>query len=233
MVTTSAFARDGVQLLHGLVTRDQVAACRAALTRAESSAVGSRNLLQEAWCRALAAELLAQDTVSGIAGRDAVAVQCTSFEKSSDTNWLVPLHQDLSIPVAARVDAPELKGWSDKEGVTYVQAPVDVMQKVVALRLHLDDCGADDGPLRVVPGSHSLGVLAPNEMAAVRADRGELVCVARPGDVLAMRPLVLHASSKSRGTSRRRVLHFLLGPSELPLGLRWGDPVGLRSLARA
>jgi hypothetical protein len=36
-----------------------------------------------------------------------------------------------------------------------------------------------------------------------------------------MQPLLLHASSKATGTSRRRVLHFLFGPPALPCGLAW------------
>jgi hypothetical protein len=38
---------------------------------------------------------------------------------------------------------------------------------------------------------------------------------------VAMRPLVLHASSKSITNAQRRVLHYVFGPTELPWGLRW------------
>lgn len=57
---------------------------------------------------------------------------------------------------------------------------------------------------------------------ALRQDRGETACTAQPGDLLIMRPLLLHASSKaSRPQGRRRVLHFLFGPSDPGHGLRW------------
>ena len=39
--------------------------------------------------------------------------------------------------------------------------------------------------------------------------------------MMLMRLLLLHASSKATGASRRRVLHFLFGPPRLPLGLAW------------
>jgi hypothetical protein len=41
-----------------------------------------------------------------------------------------------------------------------------------------------------------------------------------------MRPLALHTSSKATGTGRRRVLHVVFGPPELPFGLQWQHAVG-------
>ena len=41
------------------------------------------------------------------------------------------------------------------------------------------------------------------------------------GAALVLRPLLLHASSKASGESRRRVLHFLFAPADPPNGLRW------------
>lgn len=89
------------------------------------------------------------------------------------------------------------------------------------MRVHLDDCGADDGVLNVVPGSHRFGRLSPQAAAELRERHGVRPCLARRGDALLLRPLLLHASSKARADSRRRVLHFVFGPGELPGGLRW------------
>jgi hypothetical protein len=75
--------------------------------------------------------------------------------------------------------------------------------------------------LSVVPGSHHAGRLTPEQGLAWRARHGSQLCTAAPGTGLLMRPLLLHASSRARGQSRRRVLHFLFGPPELPLGLDW------------
>jgi hypothetical protein len=55
----------------------------------------------------------------------------------------------------------------------------------------------------------------------LRQQHGEVHCLADRGGVVVMRPLLLHLSSKARAQSRRRVLHFLFGPSELTCGLRW------------
>ena len=96
-----------------------------------------------------------------------------------------------------------------------------LLQSLVALRAHLDDCGPESGVLRVVPRSHRHGRLSADAAKTLRQQDGEVACLARRGDVLAMRPLLLHSSSKTRSASRRRVLHFLFGPPELPCGLRW------------
>lgn len=214
------FEADGFALIESVVESKELEALAPVMLR-EGAVVGSRCLLDRPEIAALAIKLKSHHELRSLIPEEQVAVQCTYFEKSSDRNWLVALHQDLSIPVARRVDAPELRGWSDKEGTLFVQPSREVLEQLIAVRLHVDACGADDGPLRVVPGSHRQGVFTPEAGAAVRADRGESTCVASAGDALVLRPLALHASSKSVGNSRRRVLHFVFGPARLPFGLEW------------
>ena len=190
-----------------------------------SASGGTRNLLQQDWCSALARRLRQHAQLAALLMPDLVAVQCTYFEKSSARNWLVPVHQDLSIPVAKRVDQPGLDAWSEKERALFVQPPAELLQQFIAVRVHLDACTADDGPLRVIPGSHAWGKLDAQAATAARQTHPEKVCTVDRGGAMLMRPLLLHASSKSTGTSQRRVLHFLFGPSTLPLRLEWPDVV--------
>lgn len=182
---------------------------------------GSRCLLDLPWCAELARTLRGHALIASLLPPDAVAVQCTYFEKSSNRNWLVAVHQDLSIPVTGRVESPAWRGWSTKEGRLFGQPPLEVLESLVALRVHLDPCGPDDGALRFVPGSHRRGVVDAALAVHERGRLGEEMCTAAAGDLIAMKPLVLHASSKSRGYSRRRVLHFLFGPPALPDGAQW------------
>jgi hypothetical protein len=181
---------------------------------------GSRNLLDSPWCAALSVRLRSSPVLEQLVS-PLVAVQCTYFDKNPEVNWLVSVHQDLSIPVKARIDGCGLTGWNVKEGRTFVQAPVDLLENLIAVRLHLDDSGPDNGPLRVVPRSHLLGRLPSDVQAARRLEFGEVECHVPRGGALFMRPLLLHASSKTTGTRPRRVLHFLFGPKELPFGLEW------------
>lgn len=159
--------------------------------------------------------------LSVLLGGSRTAIQCTYFAKVASRNWLVALHQDLSIPVAERVADAPCKAWSEKEGGWFCQPPTEFLTQLVAVRVHLDDSTDANGPLRIVPGSHRLGRIAAPEVAQHRRNLGEVACVAPRRGAVAMRPLVLHASSKSISNAPRRVLHYVFGPAELPWGLKW------------
>lgn len=212
-----AFDRDGFVIVKRVLDACDCDAIGARLTLPQRLSAGTRALMAQPWCAELAIRLRTDPRLSELIPAEHAAVQCIYFEKSTSRNWLVPMHQDLSIPVAERIDHPELHGWSHKEGTPHVLAPICLLEQLVVVRVHLDDCLADDGPLRVVPGSHRSGA---------DASRPAVECIARRGDVLVMRPLLLHASSRASGRSARRVLHFLHGPAMLPLGLRWPSVVG-------
>ncbi len=214
-----AFDDAGFELLPALLGGDELAGIVVMLEGRVG--VGERNLLDEAWCADLAHRLRANAHVAHALPSTHVAVQCTSFEKSIDRNWLVPVHQDLAIPVAARIEHAALGGWSNKGGKWFVQPPSEVLESLVALRLHLDECGVDDGPLNVVAGSHRQGRIDDACAIALRDERGTVTCPVPRGGAMLMRPLLLHASSKATGASQRRVLHFLFGPPHLPFGLAW------------
>ena len=216
---TSAFDDDGFLVLTALLSDTELA--RIDLALAGRSQVGARDLLADPWCFELALRLQADARLGDALPRAHVPVQCTSFEKSVERNWLVPVHQDVAIPVAERVAHPTLSGWSNKGGTWFVQPQAEVLEQLVAVRLHIDDCGADDGPLHVVPASHRCGRLDDASAIALRDARGTVACPVPRGGAMVLRPLLLHASSKATGTSRRRVLHFLFGPRALPCGLAW------------
>ena len=148
-------------------------------------------------------------------GAGARAVRSILFDKTADSNWLVPWHQDLTIAVRERHDVDGWGPWSVKGGVTHVQPPVSVLESMLTLRLHLDDTPAENGALRVVPGSHRHGVIDVRRAAELRERGGEVTCAAGVGDVLLIRPLLLHASSKSTKPGRRRVLHVEYAAGEL------------------
>ena len=217
------FETSGYALTRPLITEGE---CAAIIARIEAlSGAGTRNILHAPWCSELARDLANHPEITSLMPRAAVAVQCTLFEKSPSRNWLVSLHQDVSIPVASRVDDPALHGWSRKEGVLFVQPPASVLEQLVAVRIQLDDCEAAEGALRVVAGSHVYGRMENDTAYALRDRTGETVCVVSRGAALVMRPLILHASSKLTTAGTRRVLHFLYGTRDLPLGLEWAFAV--------
>ena len=128
---------------------------------------GLRNLLDLPEIAALATSQKVRSLVDPLLGQDAFPVRGIFFDKTPDANWKVSWHQDLSIAVSQRRDAPGYGPWSEKAGVLHVQPPVDVLERMLVVRIHLDESGPDNGPLRVLPGSHRAGKL--RDVESIRA----------------------------------------------------------------
>ena len=216
---------DGYAVAPAVLCEEDVASIRQALESVEIAGAGSRNLLEFEWCRDLVEKIKDHPPIRAALPKSPVSVQCTFFDKTEEKNWLVALHQDLSIPVKERVEDPRFGVWSVKEGQHFVQAPVELLEQLLAVRIHVDDCGVESGPLKVVPGSHQLGRLDEATARRFRDTVGEIVCAVASGGALMLRPLLLHASSKAASPRHRRVLHFLFGPEMPGYGLRWQHAV--------
>ena len=147
-------------------------------------------------------------------------VRAIFFDKTPAANWLVPWHQDLAIAVAKRIETPGFTGWSVKDGAPHVLPPREILDSMITVRLHLDDCTFDNGALKVIPGSHADGVLADAEYAQWK-QRDSVICEVPKGGVLLMHPLLLHASAPATNPNHRRVLHLEYATTELPNGLQW------------
>jgi ectoine hydroxylase-related dioxygenase (phytanoyl-CoA dioxygenase family) len=111
-----------------------------------------------------------------------------------------------------------------KAGIIHVQPPAEVMGGILAIRLHLDESGLDNGPLRVVPGSHRQGRLSAGQIASCPKENS-VTCTIPKGGALVMRPLILHASSACAIPKSRRVIHLEFASAELPQGLIWHNTV--------
>ena len=184
---------------------------------------GARNLLHMPDVQAIAADPEIVRHLQLLLGPAFQPVRGLFFDKTAGANWPVLWHQDLSLAVRERHDLPGWSNWTIKRGVAHVQPPPDVLNRMVAVRLHLDDCPEGNGPLRLVPGSHRHGVLGRGEIEAETAKRVETV-TALAGDALFMRPLILHASSPALAPSHRRVLHLEFAPQGLlPAPLEWAN----------
>ncbi len=186
---------------------------------------GSRCLLDEKLVRAVALLLKAELMGRGVLAPGAVAVQAIAFDKSAAVNWKVPWHQDLIFPFARRVSTPGFTLPCLKEGIDFARPPCTVLEAMLAVRLHLDDCDETNGPLRVCPGSHRFGIMEAAEIARRVATEGEIRCLAAEGDALVMRPLLLHASSKAAVPKNRRVLHLVYHSGE-GMEERWHRAIG-------
>jgi ectoine hydroxylase-related dioxygenase (phytanoyl-CoA dioxygenase family) len=150
-----------------------------------------------------------------VLGPTAFPFRATLFDKSRQSNWLVVWHQDTALPLQQRQAVKGWGPWSVKAGVHYAHAPARVLREVLALRLHLDDSTAENGPLRVLPGSHVLGVLTDDAIHELSTRLTPVECLAPKGGVVAIRPLLIHASSKSQTGEPRRVLHIEYAASRM------------------
>lgn len=220
----------GYALVPGVIDRAEVDALLAALARAgegeavrrRESVYAIRNLLEEVpEVRALARSAAVRALVEPVLGEGAFAVRGILFDKTPDANWKVVWHQDLTIAVRERQEVPGFGPWSEKEGVPHVQPPAPLLAGMVAVRLHLDDCTETNGPVRVIPGSHRDGRLAPGDIDRWRAAGPEVVCTVPRGGILAFHSLLLHASSPAQVPAHRRVVHLEFAADPLPGGLEW------------
>jgi len=159
--------------------------------------------------------------IEPILGAEYFAVRALIFDKTVGANWKVPFHQDLTIAVENKLELDGFSAWSTKAGVLHVQPPMNILEKMLTVRLHLDDCGETNGALRVLTGSHLSGRLSADEIQDLRQIKSEEICVVPAGGVLLMRPLILHASSPAKMPRRRRVLHLEFAAQELPRDLKW------------
>ena len=172
---------------------------------------GGRDLL---WrideVRRLARSRELMDIVETVLGPGAFAVRGLFFDKTPTANWNLPWHQDLTIAVRERRETPGFGPWTRKGGIAHVHAPGELLARMLTLRLHLDDCGPESGPLRVLPGSHTSGKLDPGAitMWSSRAGERAVDCLVPAGGAIIMRPLLLHASASGTGPGRRRVIHL-------------------------
>ena len=202
--------KHGFAIIPELVRRQDVDGLLEELNKANlpRSRAGVRHAMRLPAVAAIARDARLMEIAQETLGRNAFPFRATLFDKSPTANWLVVWHQDTALPLQERRETPGWGPWSVKDGVTYAHAPESALTEVLALRLHLDDSTAENGPLRVLPGTHTLGVLTDEALHDLSTKIPAVDCVVPQGGVLAMRPLIVHASSKSQSDAPRRVLHI-------------------------
>lgn len=197
--------------------------CEATSVRSRAGNVyAARNLLQlwpaaaHVWRRPPLPELLRD-----ILGPGFGLVRVLFFDKPPEQSWSLPWHKDMTIAVRDnRLPSSHFSKPTRKAGVPHVEAPCALLEAMLTVRIHLDAVTEANGPMRVLPASHTSGeTLAIDESRACRILVGA-------GDVLLMRPLLAHSSIPSHPDTQehRRVLHLeFAGWPTLPDGYAWHD----------
>ncbi|MFD2888526.1 phytanoyl-CoA dioxygenase family protein [Chitinophaga cymbidii] len=148
-------------------------------------------------------------------------VKSIYFDKPGASNWFVSYHQDLTISVNKMVDMEGFGPWTIKQDQFAVQPPLDILEHNFTVRIHLDNTNEQNGALRVIPQSHRKGIYRPETINWSK--ESETVCAVPKGGIMLMRPLLLHASSRTTNEERRRVIHVEFSNRDLPEPLKWSE----------
>lgn len=217
----SAIEKDGFAIIAECISEDTITSLTAAI---DTDQHGAHNLLANPVVRAFAGSKAVRGPVASVLGATCFAVRGIFFNKNPRANWKVSWHQDCVIAVRERVEIEGWGSWSCKSGVIHVRPAASVIEQVLAIRIHLDDCGTANGPLRVIAGPHVRGFLSDMQIQAWPKDTA-MTCAVHRGDALLMRPLLLHSSSPASTPSSRRVIHIEFAARELPNAARRHDRV--------
>jgi ectoine hydroxylase-related dioxygenase (phytanoyl-CoA dioxygenase family) len=166
-----------------------------------------------------------KEIIKQLFGENYFIVKSIYFDKPGSSNWFVAYHQDLTISVKDRYDIPGFGLWTAKQEQYAVQPPLEILEQNFTLRIHLDDTDKGNGALRVIPSSHKKGIYRPENIDW--SNETEQICDVPKGAIMIMRPLLLHASSRSTEDRRRRVIHMEFAASELPVPLKWSERLSM------
>lgn len=171
--------------------------------------------------REVAASSCIHNLIEPILTKEAFVARAIFFVKTPEANWKVAWHQDVSIAVCERIETPGFGPWSTKAGIMHVRPPTEVLEGMLTIRIHLDDCDESNGALQVIPGSHRNGFLDEESLQACRISNDICLCCVPAGGVVLMRPLIAHASAPGTNPSRRRVIHLEYAVTPLQGDLHW------------
>ena len=166
-----------------------------------------------------------KSVLTQLLGEKYFVVKSIYFDKSKTSNWYVSYHQDLTISVDKKLALNGFEFWTIKQNQFSVQPPVDILQNVVTVRIHLDRTDENNGSLKVVPKSHSKGIYRPETIDWTV--ESEVNCNVSKGGIMLMKPLVLHRSGRTTNERQRRVIHIEFSNQELPTALNWAERINL------
>ena len=148
-------------------------------------------------------------------------VRVVAFNKSEAKNWTLPWHQDRVVALKERVETPGFTNWTSKAGIWHAEPPIELLERMLFARIHLDPADTDNGCLQLALGTHARGKIAAADAEAIASAAPIENCIARRGDVLVAKALILHRSSPSRTDAGRRAIRIDYCADDLPPSLQW------------
>lgn len=214
-------AEVGAVLRPALLDPEQTAEIATLFTALAPDRPGHR--LPTARLAGLSATKTLQAEVAIVAGMDARPVRALLFDKRDSGNWALGWHQDRTIEVRRRVDIAGFGSWTTKQGRLHVGPPIELLERMVTVRVHVDPVDTDNAPLLIAPGSHRVGRVAEPDIEAVVARQGIRACLVETGDMWLYSTPILHASDRAAAGRRRRVLQIDFAAGQPASGLEWAD----------
>ncbi|WP_299246809.1 phytanoyl-CoA dioxygenase family protein [uncultured Aquimarina sp.] len=160
-------------------------------------------------------------------GKDYFMVKSIYFDKPPASNWFVSYHQDLSISVNKKEMISGYTNWTIKKDQFGVQPPLEILENIFTIRIHLDDTDENNGALKVIPKSHTKGIYRPENIDWTIEK--EVICHVPKGGIMLMKPLLLHSSSRTINHQRRRVVHLEFSNKNLAKNLDWAEKIDFTS----
>ncbi|PIY10840.1 MAG: phytanoyl-CoA dioxygenase [Flexibacter sp. CG_4_10_14_3_um_filter_32_15] len=159
------------------------------------------------------------------AGNNFFVVKSIYFDKPQNSNWYVPYHQDLTISVDKKTELEGFNYWTVKQNQFAVQPPLQILENIITVRIHLDKTDENNGALRVIPKSHLKKTYKPQNIDW--KTESETICDVEKGGIMLMKPLLLHSSKRTTNDKQRRVIHIEFSNQELPKELNWAEKLVL------
>lgn len=228
------FDRDGFTVIDAIYTTEEIAQLHNTIERKDTSAETFRKSANLFAIRQFLKEipetlpLLFNEKLTNIInalGINYFSVKSIYFDKPGESNWFVAYHQDLTISVNKKAEIEGFGPWTVKQNQFAVQPPLDILENIFTIRIHLDDTNEENGALKVIPQSHKKQIYRP-ETIDWQTEK-EVSCNVSKGGVMLMKPLLLHSSGRTLNNSRRRVIHIEFSNIELPENLKWSERINI------
>lgn len=154
-------------------------------------------------------------------GQNYFVIKSIYFDKPETSNWYVSYHQDLTISVDKKIELENFGFWTTKQNQFAVQPPIEILENIFTIRIHLDQTDENNGALRVIEKSHQKKIYRPETIDWTIEK--ETTCNVKKGGIMIMKPLTLHSSGRTTNNKKRRVIHIEFSDIDLPSELNWAE----------
>lgn len=231
------FEKNGFQVIDSIYNNDEIAELQNVIEKADTTADTFRKSANLFAIRQFLKEIPEAipvifnsklNAIINVLGNKCFSVKSIYFDKPGESNWFVAYHQDLTISVNNKTDIEGFGPWTVKQNQFAVQPPIDILENIFTIRIHLDDTNEYNGALKVVPKSHKKQIYRPETIDW--STETEVSCNVPKGGIMLMKPLLLHSSGRTVNNSRRRVIHVEFSNIELPESLEWSERISIQKI---